>query len=117
MITERLFEPGDVVPLHSHIMTLIDPNSLQVKIRLSEIRIPLKQQGDKVEISIDALGDARYHGRISRIYPTIEPKTRKGTVEVVLLPVPAGARAGQLARRCGNTVTATPGDTRGRAAS
>ncbi len=98
VITERLFEPGDVVPLHSHIMTLIDPNSLQVKIRLSENWIPLIQQGDKVEIGIDALGESRYPGRIRRIYPTIEPDTRKGTVEVEFLPVPAGARAGQLAR-------------------
>jgi RND family efflux transporter MFP subunit len=98
VITERLFEPGDVVPLHSHIMTLIDPNSLQVKIQLSENWIPLIQRGDKVEISIDALGDVRNPGRISRIYPTIDPDTRKGTVEVEFLPVPSGARAGQLAR-------------------
>jgi len=99
VITERLFEPGDVVPLHSHILTLIDPKSLQVKIRLSENWIPLIQPGDEVGIGIDALGKTRYPGRIGRIYPTIDPDTRKGTIEVEFLPVPpAGARAGQLAR-------------------
>ena len=98
VITERFYEPGDVVPMHSHILTLIDPKSLQVKIQLSENWIPLIRQGDEVEISIDALGESRYHGRISRIYPTIDPDTRKGTVEVAFLPVPFGARAGQLAR-------------------
>jgi RND family efflux transporter MFP subunit len=98
VITQRFFEPGDVVPLHSHIMTLIDPKSLQVKIQLSENWIQLIQQGDEVEISIDALGDSRYPGRISRIYPTIDPDTRKGTIEVGFLPMPSGARAGQLAR-------------------
>lgn len=98
VITERFFEPGDVVPLHSHIMTLIDPRSLQVKLQLSENWIPLIQRGDPVEISIDALGDTKHPGRIGRIYPTIDPDTRKGTVEVEFLPVPPGVRAGQLAR-------------------
>lgn len=98
VITERHFEPGDVVPLHSHIMTLIDPDSLQVRIRLSENWIPQIRQGDEVEVSIDALGDSKHPGRIGRIYPTIDPDTRKGTVEVEFQPVPPGARAGQLAR-------------------
>jgi RND family efflux transporter MFP subunit len=98
VISERFFEPGDVVPLHSQIMTLIDPHSLQVKVQLSENWIPLIQQGDGVEISIDALGETRHPGRISRIFPTIDPDTRKGTVEVQFLPIPPGVRAGQLAR-------------------
>lgn len=98
LITERHFEQGDVVPMHSHIMTLIDPESLQVTIHLSENWIPLIQPGDPVNIQIDALSGSIHPGLIKRIHPTIDANTRKGTVEIEFQPVPFGASSGQLAR-------------------
>lgn len=98
VITERNYEPGDVVPVHSHILSMIDPESLQVKIHLAEHWIPLIQNGDSVDIQIDALSDSVHSGQIKRIYPTIDASTRKGTVEIEFKPAPFGAQAGQLAR-------------------
>ena len=98
IITERHFEPGDVVPMHSHIMSMIDPESLRVKIFLSEHWIPQIRKGDPVEIQIDALDQSVHPGQIKRIHPTIDAGTRKGTVEIEFMPVPFGARAGQLTR-------------------
>lgn len=98
IITERHFEPGDVVPMHSHILSMIDPDSLRVKIHLAEHWIPQIQTGDPVEIQIDALTSSVHAGQIERIHPTIDPATRKGTIEVAFMPPPLGAQAGQLAR-------------------
>jgi len=98
VITERHYEQGDVVPMHSHILTMIDPESLQVTIHLAENWIPRIQLGDQVEIQIDALANSRHPGLIKRIHPTIDANTRKGTVEIEFQPIPFGARAGQLAR-------------------
>lgn len=98
IITERLYETGDVVPMHSHILSMIDPESLQVIIHLSEHWIPQLQTGDPVEVQIDALADSVHAGVIKRIHPTIDASTRKGTVEIEFQPVPFGAQAGQLAR-------------------
>ena len=98
VITERHYEPGDVVPMHSHILSMIDPESLQVKIHLAEQWIPLIQSGDRVDVQIDALADSIHAGQIKRIHPTIDASTRKGTVEIELQPAPFGAQAGQLAR-------------------
>ena len=98
VITERHFEPGDVVPMHSHILSMIDPESLRVKIFLSEHWIPQIQTGDPVEIQVDALAQSIHPGQIKRIHPTIDASTRKGTVEIAFMPVPFGAQAGQLAR-------------------
>lgn len=98
VITERHYEPGDVVPMHSHILTLIDPSSLQIKIYLSENWLPMISQQSAVEITIDALGSSTHTGYITRIHPTIDPNTRKGVIEVSLQPQPEGAKAGQLAR-------------------
>lgn len=102
IISERFFEPGDVVAMHSHILTLIDPDSIYLKVQLAESWIPLLHEGDAVKVSIDSLpasqGEALHPARISRIYPAIDANTRKGSVEIVLQPIPAGARVGQLAR-------------------
>ncbi len=98
VVTERLVEPGDVAPRHTHLLTVIDPNTLYTKVAVSELMLPRLQVGDAVDVRIDALGDGVWLGRIARIHPTIDPRTRQGTVEVELAPVPPGARAGQLCR-------------------
>jgi len=103
IISERLVEPGDVIPLHKHMMSLIDTNSLKVKIYISELLLPLIQKNDQVEIKIDALGDQKFNGQVARTYPTIDADTRRGVIEVELNPVPDGALPGQLSRVTLNT--------------
>ena len=98
IVTERKLEPGDIAPLHTHLLTLIDPNSLYTKISVSELMLPRLKEGDTAEVRIDALGSRVWTGRIRRIHPTIDARTRQGVVEVALDPVPPGAREGQLCR-------------------
>jgi len=98
VITVRNNEPGDAVSSNSHILSMIDPDKLRVKVQISERWIPLINLNDPVKVSIDALGDLQHGGHVSRIHPTIDPATRKGTLEIVLQPMPENAQAGQLAR-------------------
>jgi len=99
VISERLREPGDIVPLHSHILSLIDQSKLKVKIQISELLLADLKLNSKVTIQIDALVNvSEITGRISRIYPTVDVITRKGTLEVELDNVPEGAKPGQLCR-------------------
>jgi membrane fusion protein (multidrug efflux system) len=97
-IAERLVNAGDVATKHQHLMTLVDSSSLVTVVSVSELLLPGLQVGDEVVVSIDALGKRGLPGAISRIYPTIDPKTRRGKLEVVLEQVPASARAGQFCR-------------------
>lgn len=98
VISERLVEPGDVLPLHTHFTTLIDTSSLIVKIPLSELSLNKVKPGDAINFVIDALGKKSWSGNVLRIHPQINAQTRKGIIEVKLAPVPEGARPGQLAR-------------------
>lgn len=98
VVTERLLEPGDVAPRYSHLLTLADPRSLLIEAQVSGLLLPQLRQDDSVSVRIDALGADSHPGRILRIHPQIDPATRLGVVEVLLDPVPAGARAGQFAR-------------------
>jgi len=97
-VSERLAESGDVLSSHSHILSLIDTSSLKAEIHLSELLLPLIEESNHVSVKIDALGNQVFVGKIKRIYPTIDKTTRRGTIEIVISPVPEGARPGQLCR-------------------
>ena len=103
VISERKVEPGDVVSKHSHLLTITDPGSLVTEINVSELLLPHLEKDDSVTVRIDALGSHQYTGKILRIHPELDSVTRQGVVEVLLEPVPEGARAGQFARVTLNT--------------
>jgi RND family efflux transporter MFP subunit len=97
-VADRRIEPGDVAPKHTHLMTLVDSTSLVTEVPVSELLLSRLQKNDRADVRIDALGREVYPGKISSIYPTIDPATRLGHIEVSLSPVPKGARAGQFCR-------------------
>lgn len=98
VVSRRLVEPGNATPRHTHLLTVIDPSHLVTDVTVSELILPQLQIGDAAQVRIDALGNALHEGRIVRIHPAIDPASRTGRVEVVLDPVPQGARAGQFCR-------------------
>ena len=98
VVAKRLVEPGNVTPQHTHLLTVIDPSRLVTDVNVSELVMPYLSVGASAEVRIDALGETLHPGKIVRIHPTIDPTTRTGRIEVVLNPVPPGARPGQFCR-------------------
>ncbi len=98
VISERLVELGDVLPLHTHFLSLMDTSNLIVQVSLSELYLSQVQLGDSVAYQIDALGGKVWQGEISRIHPQINAQTRKGVIEIKLKHAPDNARPGQLTR-------------------
>ncbi len=98
VVSTRLSEPGNIAERHQHLLTISDPSSLVTELPVSELVLPDLAIGDVARVRIDALGDHVFEGRIIRIYPSLDPVTRRGTVEVEIEPVPAGAAPGQLCR-------------------
>ncbi|HEB55460.1 MAG TPA: efflux RND transporter periplasmic adaptor subunit [Gammaproteobacteria bacterium] len=98
VISERNFEPGDVAPLHSLILSMYAPQKLKIELSVSELVVGQMNRGDAVQVHIDALGSQSWAGQIQRIYPDIDAHTHKGRIEVHLQQPAAGARPGQLCR-------------------
>ena len=98
VISQRLAEPGLVVKRHSHLLTLIDTSTLITEVAVSELLLPSLNVGDNVEVSIDALPNQHFMGKILRIHPSLNVATRSGIVEIALEPAPQGAVPGQLCR-------------------
>ncbi|MDO6564818.1 efflux RND transporter periplasmic adaptor subunit [Amphritea sp. 1_MG-2023] len=103
VITARHTEPGNLAEQSSHLLTIADISRLRLKVDVSELLLNQLSIDMPVEIQIDALQNRQQQpfavsGKISRIYPTIDPATRSGTLEISLNPAPQGARPGQFAR-------------------
>lgn len=98
VISERAYEPGDVAPLHSLILSMYAPDVLKIELPVSELVVGQLKRGDAVQVRIDALGSQRWPGQIQRIYPDIDARTHKGRIEVHLQQAIEGARPGQLCR-------------------
>ena len=98
VISERLKEPSDVVALNDHLLTLFDPTVMTALVKVPEQLHSRVESGDPVEVRIDSLGDRSFSAKILRIHPVLDAQTRQGAVEILLQPVPRGARPGQLCR-------------------
>jgi RND family efflux transporter MFP subunit len=98
IVTARLAEVGDVVAKNTHILTVIDPNSLIIDVDVSERLLSKLQLEYSVSVQIDALGTKTFKGTISRIHPTIDARTRLGRLEVTLLSLPLRVQEGQFCR-------------------
>lgn len=98
VITARRVEPGDFVAKNSHLLTLADPGSLVAEVYASELVLPRVNLGDPVSLRIDALGAARFEGKVLRVHPSLAQNSRQAIVEVAMDPIPEGARAGQFVR-------------------
>jgi membrane fusion protein (multidrug efflux system) len=98
IISARLAEPGDSVSRFTPLLTLINTDTLQTELKVSDLVIGGLQLGEQVSMTIDALGPQPFSGTIQRIYPMIDEASRQGTIEVLLEQPPAGAMPGQLCR-------------------
>ncbi|MFW2438668.1 MAG: efflux RND transporter periplasmic adaptor subunit [Arenicellales bacterium] len=106
IVSQRLSEPGNIAERYTHLLTISDHKALVTEVNVSELLVSHMQLDDPVTVTIDALGNQVFDGRINRIHPNLDPLTRRGTVEVALTSVPDGARPGQLCRVKFSTRTA-----------
>ncbi|WP_428034234.1 efflux RND transporter periplasmic adaptor subunit [Amphritea sp.] len=104
VVTSRHTEPGNLAEKSSLLLSVADLSSLRLKVDVSELLLNQLAIGMPVAMEIDALRNTNpgnpfaVSGKVSRIYPTIDPATRSGTLEISLNPAPQGARPGQFVR-------------------
>ena len=71
---------------------------MKLLVAISESDYSKVGKGDSVEITADAIPGKTFYGKITRIYPTIDPATRTFTVEVVVPNNYSTLRPGMFAR-------------------
>jgi membrane fusion protein, multidrug efflux system len=92
VITDKRVEAGDVVQGQARLFTVADVSTLVARVLVSELDVSGIREGSMAEVSVDALGGARFQARVRRIFPAADSTTRMVPVEVAL----TGSAARQL---------------------
>ena len=84
VITEKRVEAGDVVGNQARLFTISDVSVLVSRVQVSELEVTALRPGGRADISVDALPNDRFEGRIRRVFPSADSATRLVPVEVEL---------------------------------
>ena len=98
VVTARNYDVGDMYAMSAPVFTVEQIVPVKLLVGISESDYSKVKKGDAVEITADAIPGKEFFGKITRIYPTIDPATRTFTVEVVVDNNYRTLRPGMFAR-------------------
>ncbi len=85
VVTARNFDAGDMfMPTGGGILTVMDISRLKVMISVPEKYFPQVKEGMKVGVDLEIYPEETFEGRISLIYPALDPATRTFMVEITV---------------------------------
>ncbi len=97
VVTARNYDPGDVA-MQLPILTIESLNPVKVLINVSETYYSQVVKSMPVEVQADALEDEVFEGKVSLIYPTIDPISHTFTVEITVPNSSLKLRPGMFSR-------------------
>ncbi|MBP3349352.1 MAG: efflux RND transporter periplasmic adaptor subunit [Bacteroidaceae bacterium] len=96
VVTARNFDSGDLA--QGPILTVMQINPVKIIINVSESEFTKVKLGMPIDITFDVFGDELFKGKVSLVYPTIDPMTRTFGVEVEIPNSNNRVRPGMFAR-------------------
>jgi len=109
VVIARHMREGELITAVSYygegapIVTIGDLSTMLVKVDLNEVDVDKVKLGMEVEITVDALPDASYTGRVTRIAPASELYVREPGSAIVRFPVEVTVADADVALRPGMT--------------
>lgn len=97
VVTQRNFDNGDLT-MGQPILTVMQLQPVKIIVNISEEFYPLSKVGTPVQIMLDIYEGKVFNGKISLIYPTIDPVTRTFSVQVSIPNGDLKLRPGMFAR-------------------
>lgn len=87
VVSESMVSVGDVVQNGTELFTIIDPSSLRLEAQLPAQSLGGLRVGTAVQFTVSGFADRRLTGRVTRIYPSVDPATRQVRI-LVTVPNP-----------------------------
>jgi RND family efflux transporter MFP subunit len=97
VVTKRHLQAGYFAKIGESIVTIADVENLLAKATVGEAQIAQINVGDEVKITVNALGDQIFSGKVTRISPAAQMPSRTFTAEVSILDGLGILRAGMSA--------------------
>lgn len=97
VVTARNYDDGDMAGT-SPILTIETLAPVKMLIHVSEPHYPQVKKGMAVSVRVDTYGEEEFPGKVSIVYPTIDPNTHTFLVEITLSNRDNRVRPGMFAR-------------------
>lgn len=83
-VTDRKAFPQTAVTPETELYTVSDLSTIWANADVYEYEVPFVRVGQDVELELSYYAGRKWHGRISYIYPTVDPQTRTVKVRIEL---------------------------------
>ena len=97
VVTARNYDNGDMAGANP-ILTIETLSPVKMLIHVSETYYPQVKKGMSVAVRVDTYGEEEFPGKVSIVYPTIDPNTHTFPVEITLSNQDSRVRPGMFAR-------------------
>jgi len=87
IVSEQTASVGDVVKDGTELFTVVDPSSLRLEAQVPAEALQGLKVGTPVQFTISGFRNERLTGRVTRIYPSVDPATRQVKI-LVTVPNP-----------------------------
>ena len=97
IVTARNYDSGDMIGGEPGV-TIEQMSPVKLLVNVSESFYTRVRKGMDVNVKVEVYGDEIFHGKVSLIYPTVDPQTRTFPVEIKLPNKDLKVRPGMFAR-------------------
>lgn len=103
VVTGRYYDAGDMFSMSPKdgvvgVLTVMQMDKLKIEINVSEQYFPYIKMGMPVDIDVDIYKDKHFKGKVTLIYPSIDPATRTFKVEITIPNADMVLRPGMFSR-------------------
>jgi membrane fusion protein, multidrug efflux system len=81
-VASRTVDAGAMVNTNTSIASVVDISRLRLVVNVVEKDLRMVSVGDVAEVEVDAYPGEKFHGKIARVAPVLDPATRTAAMEV-----------------------------------
>ena len=98
VVAERFAQPGEKLPVDARVVSLVDLSRLELEAEVPASDLPSVRPGAAVDFTVDGLGRQRFRGRVERLNPAADERSRALRVYARLDNGDGALRAGMFAK-------------------
>jgi RND family efflux transporter MFP subunit len=98
IVTARNYDNGDMYSGAYPVLVVEQITPVKLMVNVSETNFTKIKKGNDVSVKLDVYGEEEFVGKVSLVYPTIDPVTRTFPVEIQLNNRDQRVRPGMFAR-------------------
>lgn len=98
VVTARNYDKGDMFSMGAPLFVVEEIRPVKLMLNASEKLFTNIKKGMEVDVRLDVYGDEVFKGKVSLVYPTIDPQTRTFPVEITISNQDERVRPGMFAR-------------------